>query len=943
MISSLEWNDLVWRFGWMLLHSLWQIALIGMLLWATLRLTRNQSAHFRYWLACGGLAACFLPLIYTFTQVFPDRDGAIAGMTSSQPVVRSGENLLVEPDDPTVPAGSPERTGYFYISDNDPSVSSEPGNFSYTLIEDDEQTSPQLDASRFERLQTFMSPWLSSLVGMWVTGVGLFAIWNVGGWLLVQRLRRQGTPLSSDVIQQKIAILLERMQIGRAVKFLESMLVEVPVTIGWLKPVVLLPVGLMTSLTPDQVESVIAHELAHIRRHDYLVNLLQTLTESLLFYHPVVWWLSHTIRVEREFCCDDEAIAASGNRNSYVTALAAVETLRIAPAHALSLAGSHDGSTLSRMRRLMGVRHTGSQGWIAGLTTITLLLCVGLAVGFSQNPAIPETVTNAEEPIEEATEPRVQQQRQPGPRKGNFILDPETFRLDLTYFGESDKPFYDFSMGANVEVTEPKGFHLVEPTDGWEKRDCLPLFDWLQASGFYKSARVINQDEPPATRAYILRVTSGDQVWEEDLGFHLGMLMRLESLQRVLVDLDLKSRKDPKRPIGLDLLLARLSGYEKIWKEGQFVSDLKLKVSAENLRFTAGSPIPIKVQLSNTGNQPQLYDQHILSLFPGAIHVLDEYGRRVPYVGGTSQLRSQMQTLPPGESVLIEEFDLAQFNYLRRPGKYLMYAVHGNGIRSNNFHFEVTRSDQPEADFVGPLLPLVHEDWILVANPNFKGKIHPGKNFAKVEGFPVRFQCNPTGSIRDISHVWLYFTKTKADPLEQPIEQFFLPETSYEGKVGDHHLYVSVDEKSQERWPTVFSDVMLKVIGQKYLDLQRTEEKQQKHRALEERNQDLQEKLRELLQDKEQRKTDPISVLITKLDESGGLWINGLYPEVKLPALATPRDVLRKPSSSTALTMGKFRSTGSLRFVKGSRSQDSYRNNSIQPSGSSPIRVTRFC
>ena len=98
-----------------------------------------------------------------------------------------------------------------------------------------------------------------------------------------------------------------------------------PTVIGWLKPVVLLPASALAGLTPRQLEAILAHELAHIRRHDYLVNLLQTLVETLLFYHPAVWWLSRRIRVERENCCDDLAVSLCGDPVAYAAALADLE------------------------------------------------------------------------------------------------------------------------------------------------------------------------------------------------------------------------------------------------------------------------------------------------------------------------------------------------------------------------------------------------------------------------------------------------------------------------------------------------------------------------------------------------------------------------------------------------------------------------------------------
>ena len=143
-----------------------------------------------------------------------------------------------------------------------------------------------------------------------------------------------------------------RLRLARAVEVLQSTLVKTPVVVGYFRPAVLLPLCVVTGLPEAQLELILAHELAHIRRHDYLVNLLQTLVETLFFYHPAVWWLSRQIRNERENCCDDVAMATVGSRADYGRALLAIEELR-ATSTALSLA-SHGGSLLARIRRIAG-------------------------------------------------------------------------------------------------------------------------------------------------------------------------------------------------------------------------------------------------------------------------------------------------------------------------------------------------------------------------------------------------------------------------------------------------------------------------------------------------------------------------------------------------------------------------------------------------------------
>ena len=177
--------------------------------------------------------------------------------------------------------------------------------------------------------------------------------------------------------QQTLDRLIERMQVSRRVRLLPTDRVDSPSVIGWLRPVILAPVGVLCGLAPEQVEALLAHELAHVRRHDYLVNVLQGIAESLLFYHPAVWWISNQIRTEREHCCDDLAVAASGDVLVYARALAELESMR--PAHFKAALSANDGSLLRRIQRLADpVAAHRPAGWGVAWSLGALLL-VGIA------------------------------------------------------------------------------------------------------------------------------------------------------------------------------------------------------------------------------------------------------------------------------------------------------------------------------------------------------------------------------------------------------------------------------------------------------------------------------------------------------------------------------------------------------------------------------------
>jgi len=175
----------------------------------------------------------------------------------------------------------------------------------------------------------------------------------VFGYRQISAIRRRAAPVEEH-IREIVEALACRMKLWRTVHVLMSTHAEAPSVAGILRPVILLPVSSLTGLTPQQLESILAHELAHIRRYDPLLNALQILIETLLFYHPAIWWVSARIRYERELCCDDLALRSCGDALCYARALTALEKLRAAP---VTLAiGSTDGPLLYRIRRIMGVK-----------------------------------------------------------------------------------------------------------------------------------------------------------------------------------------------------------------------------------------------------------------------------------------------------------------------------------------------------------------------------------------------------------------------------------------------------------------------------------------------------------------------------------------------------------------------------------------------------------
>jgi beta-lactamase regulating signal transducer with metallopeptidase domain len=311
-----------------LMHFLWQGALVGLAAWGVLSFLEKARPSTRYAVAT---AALLLLAALPFATLFQMAGGA-------PPPVQVPVSIAPAP---LAAAPAPSPVGGAVA----------PQTFGAALL-----------------------PWILAL---WLAGVATLSLVQLGGLGRVRRLSRQGRPAGEET-QTLARELGRRLGIHRAVTLLESAAVAVPAVVGWLRPVVLVPASTLAGLAPKQLEAILAHELAHVRRHDYLVNLFQAVVETLLFYHPAVWWVSARMRHERELCCDDLAVAVCGDRLGYARALVELEGLRgAAPRLAMAASG---GSLAGRVRRLVAAPERSSRRpWAAGLLALALLP-IGAAV-----------------------------------------------------------------------------------------------------------------------------------------------------------------------------------------------------------------------------------------------------------------------------------------------------------------------------------------------------------------------------------------------------------------------------------------------------------------------------------------------------------------------------------------------------------------------------------
>lgn len=324
-LDALLSTPLAYHLGWTLVHFLWQGILVGAA-YACLRvMLRDSSPQQRYWLSLGTLAVLALLPVATFIHLL----GTTIAIPSIVGVAQSASNLTA--------------------------------------------ASSHSPLSALRELLHPIVPWT---VPAWCAGVAFMAFKSFSGWRKTRDLLRNGAIEAPDQLHETLIQLAMHVGVRVRVQLLLTTNIVVPCVAGWIKPVILLPPAALMNLTPLQLEMVLAHELSHIRRHDYLVNLLQIAVETLLFYHPVVRWVSRDARRERELCCDDCAVHACGNDALHyahaLTDLAGMQSIETSVAM-----GLNGGELTMRVERLIAPHHA-SQG-TPRLPTVILATAVFLS------------------------------------------------------------------------------------------------------------------------------------------------------------------------------------------------------------------------------------------------------------------------------------------------------------------------------------------------------------------------------------------------------------------------------------------------------------------------------------------------------------------------------------------------------------------------------------
>jgi beta-lactamase regulating signal transducer with metallopeptidase domain len=318
--------------GWTLVHSIWEGGLIAALLVVIRSTMRGAKSDTRYLMSVAALALMLIAPLITAALLYGTN-----GSASNEIITRVA-----------------------------------PGSFG------------GLARQRVD----LIAPWL---VDLWLLGVLAFSVRLVAGLLRTRALIEEGTRPADEWVVTLTYQLMDRIGMRQVVRVLESSRVHVPLVAGWLRPALLIPGSLLTGLTPYQLELIIVHELAHIRRHDYLVNVCQAVAETLLFYHPAIWWISGRIRDEREHCCDDfTLVACGGSARDYATVLLTIEESR---GQALGFAAAASGGSLvRRVRRLVSGSSAHAEPRMRALMTSAGVALAAVLFGTLSTTMGPRTV-----------------------------------------------------------------------------------------------------------------------------------------------------------------------------------------------------------------------------------------------------------------------------------------------------------------------------------------------------------------------------------------------------------------------------------------------------------------------------------------------------------------------------------------------------------------------
>ncbi len=343
-------QNLNYAIGWMVIHSLWQATAIAIVSGIVALVVRKKSPQLRYWIHNAALLGVLVAAMVTFCLYY-DFSKEI------------GQTIFV-----------PEK------------LEAATQGIATTQAEIRNTTSDINAPLSMEGLRMYFNQNIYLIVAIWVMGVALFILKLLGGISYVYYLRSRLNFPADEYWLDMVERLGKKAGVKQGMELVESALVRSPLVVGYLKPMILFPIGAINKLNTQEVEAILAHEIAHVLRNDYIFNIIQSVIEALFYFHPAVWWISANIRAERENCCDDVAIALCGNSMTYAKALVSLQEMAYypSPQMAMAFAGQRKNQLLFRVQRILK-QPNNKTNVMEKLIATCLLLVMMIALSFGGN------------------------------------------------------------------------------------------------------------------------------------------------------------------------------------------------------------------------------------------------------------------------------------------------------------------------------------------------------------------------------------------------------------------------------------------------------------------------------------------------------------------------------------------------------------------------------
>lgn len=316
--------SITYALGWTIIHSFWQASLIALFMSLIHKFSNNKSAFFKYRVSVISMVVVLLISTITFTIYY----STTSANTEMLATIDFGTLAISEGNEPTI----------------------------------------------LGEIKLFFANNITHINLIWGVGVILFLIRFVFSYLYTKYLRNTAQYENSKELVRILSRLKSRLLIDRVIGIAESSKIDVPLVLGHFKPLILFPIGMINVLTTEEVEAIITHEIAHIKRFDYLTNILMTLVEILFYFHPAVWWISANVKVERENCCDDYALSNNIDKVVYAKALVKLEEIKSHGTPLLAMPfSSKKHQLINRIKRIMNMPQTQNDIKEKSIATILLL------------------------------------------------------------------------------------------------------------------------------------------------------------------------------------------------------------------------------------------------------------------------------------------------------------------------------------------------------------------------------------------------------------------------------------------------------------------------------------------------------------------------------------------------------------------------------------------